>query len=99
MKQSNIITVFGANGFIGAGIVRLLARQGYTLKLPHKHPRACDFLKVNGRPEIVPVTCDFFNAGLNDVITDHRLLSIVLVYWRKRVSARLWGRTAICRKI
>lgn len=54
-----IITIFGATGFIGSEIVRVLAAQGYTLRLPCKYPKKADMLKFNGQVgQIVPMACD-----------------------------------------
>jgi uncharacterized protein YbjT (DUF2867 family) len=69
MKQNNVITIFGANGFLGAEITRQLAHAGFTLKLAHKHPRACDFLKTSGQVgQVVPVQCDFSMKSITDVV-------------------------------
>jgi uncharacterized protein YbjT (DUF2867 family) len=69
MVTQQTITVFGANGFIGSEIVRVLAKQGYRLKLAHQHPRACDYLKVNGSVgQIVPIACDFSDQSIQNII-------------------------------
>jgi NADH dehydrogenase len=64
-----IITIFGANGFIGSDIVRVLAAQGYTLRLPCKHPKKADMLKFNGQVgQIVPLTCDYSAQSIQNVV-------------------------------
>lgn len=68
MKQK-IITIFGATGFIGADIVRVLAGQGHILRLACRYPRKADSLKLNGQVgQIIPMGCDFTPASIASVI-------------------------------
>lgn len=51
--------VFGGTGFIGRQIVRLLAKDGYTVKVVTRVPAAAYFLKTAGQVgQIVPVSFD-----------------------------------------
>lgn len=71
MITQKTIVIFGANGFIGSEITRVLAGEGYRLKLAHRYPKACDYLKVNGAiGQIVPVPCDFTYESIEDVTKD-----------------------------
>lgn len=64
-----IIAIFGATGFIGSELVRVLAAQGYILRLACKHPKKADMLKLNGDVgQIVPMTCDYTGKGIDAVI-------------------------------
>lgn len=67
--NNTIITIFGATGFIGSELVRVLAAQGFILRLPCKHPKKADMLKFNGDVgQIVPITCDYTTKGIDSVI-------------------------------
>ena len=53
-------TVFGGTGFIGAQIVRELARQDYTVKIATRVPERAYFLRPCGVVgQIVPLYCDY----------------------------------------
>lgn len=53
-------TVFGGTGFIGAQIVRELARQDYTVKIATRTPESAYFLRPCGVVgQIVPLYCDY----------------------------------------
>lgn len=67
--NNTIITIFGATGFIGSELVRVLAAQGFILRLPCKHPKKADMLKFNGDVgQIVPITCDYTPKGIDAVV-------------------------------
>jgi NADH dehydrogenase len=52
--------IFGGTGFIGRQIVRLLAKQGYTIKVVSRAPESAYFLKTAGNVgQIVPFACDY----------------------------------------
>lgn len=52
--------IFGGTGFIGRQIVRLLAKQGYTIKVAGRAPERAYFLKTAGNVgQIVPFACDY----------------------------------------
>lgn len=68
--KNNIVTIFGGTGFIGSEIVRILAGQGYTLRLAERHPKKADRVKFNAAHigQIAPMACDFSEESLNNVI-------------------------------
>jgi NADH dehydrogenase len=67
--KNNIVTIFGGTGFIGSEIVRVLAKQGYILRLAEKHPKKAETVKFNGQVgQIVPTPCDFTDKGIEDAI-------------------------------
>jgi NADH dehydrogenase len=52
--------IFGGTGFIGRQIVRLLAKQGYTIKVAARAPERAYFLRTAGNVgQIVPFACDY----------------------------------------
>jgi uncharacterized protein YbjT (DUF2867 family) len=66
--KNNIVTIFGGTGFIGAEIVRVLAAQGYTLRMAEAHPKKVETVKFNGQVgQIVPMHCDFTPKGIESV--------------------------------
>ncbi len=67
--KNNIVTIFGGTGFIGSEIVRVLAAQGYQIKLAEKHPKKAETVKFNGQVgQIVPTPCDFTPKGIEAAI-------------------------------
>ncbi len=69
--KNNIVTIFGGTGFIGSDIVRVLAKQGYQLRLAEKHPKKAETVKFNGQVgQIVPTYCDFTPKGFEAAIAD-----------------------------
>ncbi len=55
-----IATVFGGTGFVGRQIVRMLAAEGYTVKIATRLPERAYFLQPCGRPgQIVPTLCNY----------------------------------------
>ncbi len=61
--------VFGGTGFAGRLIVRDLARAGYTVKVITRIPERAYFLKPYGNVgQIVPMTCDYTEGGLQAVV-------------------------------
>ncbi len=57
-------TIFGGTGFIGAQIVRNLAKQGYIVKIATRVPEHAYFLKPCGSVgQIVPVFCDYRDSS------------------------------------
>ncbi len=52
--------VFGGTGFIGRQIVRVLAREGYTIKIASRAPERAYFLRTAGNVgQVVPFACDY----------------------------------------
>lgn len=52
--------IFGGSGFIGRQIVRLLAKEGYIVKVASRAPESAFFLKTAGNVgQIVPMPCDY----------------------------------------
>ncbi len=52
--------IFGGSGFIGRQIVRLLAKDGYTIKVASRAPEGAFFLKTAGNVgQVVPFLCDY----------------------------------------
>ena len=52
--------IFGGTGFIGRQIVRVLARQGYTIKIASRAPERAYFLRTAGNVgQIVPYACNY----------------------------------------
>lgn len=69
LMNNTIVTIFGGTGFIGSEIVRVLAKQGYIIRLAEKHPKKGDRLKFNGMVgQIQPHGCDFTPEGIAQVI-------------------------------
>ena len=52
--------VFGGTGFIGRQIVRVLAREGYTIKVASRAPERAYFLRTAGNVgQVVPFACNY----------------------------------------
>lgn len=69
--KNNIVTIFGGTGFIGSEIIRVLAGQGYIIKLAERHPKKAEIVKFNGNVgQIVPTPCDFTSKGIENAIGD-----------------------------
>lgn len=47
--NDQLVTVFGGSGFVGRHVVRLLAQQGYRLRVAVRHPHLAHFLRPMGR--------------------------------------------------
>lgn len=58
--HTRTVTIFGGAGFIGAQIVRLLAKKGWRIKIVSRVPERAFFLKPCGAVgQIVPLACDY----------------------------------------
>jgi NADH dehydrogenase len=67
--NNKIITLFGATGFIGAEIVRVLSAQGYTIRIATSNVKKADMLKFNGAVgQIVPYQCDYSEQSLKNTV-------------------------------
>src|SRR6202008_1558725 len=56
MATRRVATVFGGSGFIGRYVVKRLAQQGYTVRLPSRDPEGALFLKPMGAVgQVVPL--------------------------------------------
>lgn len=47
--KDQLVTVFGGSGFVGRHVVRLLAAQGYRLRVVVRRPNVANFLRPMGR--------------------------------------------------
>lgn len=73
--KNNIVTLFGGTGFIGSEVVRVLAAQGYQLRLAEKYPKKAETVKFNGDVgQIVPTPCDFTPKGIESAIGDSSIV-------------------------
>jgi NADH dehydrogenase len=62
MATRNLATVFGGSGFIGRYVVQRLARKGYIVRVPVRHPVEAGFLKPMGKVgQIVPLFASITN--------------------------------------
>lgn len=67
--KNKIVTIFGGTGFIGADIVRVLAKKGYQIRLAEKHPKKAETVKFNGNVgQIIPYPCDMTQKGMEQAI-------------------------------
>ena len=67
--KNTIVTIFGGTGFIGSQIVRVLAGEGYILRLAEQQPLKANRLKFNGMVgQIQPYACDYSDKAIQDVI-------------------------------
>jgi NADH dehydrogenase len=48
MLEATVATVFGGSGFIGRYVIKALARQGYTIRVPMRDPWKGGFLRTAG---------------------------------------------------
>ena len=56
--MARVVTVFGGSGFIGRSVVRLLAREGWTIRVAVRRPREVQELQpLGGVGQIVAVPC------------------------------------------
>jgi len=67
--KNNIVTIFGGTGFIGEQIVRVLAGQGYILRLAEQSPKKAETVKFNATQvgQIVPMFCDYSQKSIDTV--------------------------------
>ena len=62
MPHNSTITIFGGTGFLGQYIVRELAKQGKTIRIPSREPNKALPLKINGSVgQIAPFHCSIRN--------------------------------------
>lgn len=67
MNNQKVVTVFGATGFIGRHVVRLLAEAGYTVRAVTRNPQKAYFLRVYGDiGQIVPMDGNMDDPGSID---------------------------------
>lgn len=68
--KNMIVTIFGGTGFIGSEIIRVLAKQGYQIRVAEKHPKKAETVKFNGQVgQIIPFYCDMTDKGIGQAIT------------------------------
>ena len=54
--RNRVVTVFGGSGFIGRHLIRRLAEQGATIRVPTRHPERVGYLRPLGEVgQIVPL--------------------------------------------
>ncbi len=63
--MAGLVTIFGGSGFIGASLVRLLAKQGWTIRVAVRRPlEARDLQPLGDVGQICPVPCKVQDAAL-----------------------------------
>lgn len=69
-NKRKIVTIFGGSGFVGRHVVKLLAADGYVVKVASRIPEAANYLKTAGSVgQIVPLHCDYKDpASLREVM-------------------------------
>jgi uncharacterized protein YbjT (DUF2867 family) len=66
MLNNRIVTVFGGSGFIGRRIIKMLAVDGYTIRVASRTPDSCYELRTMGAPgQVVP---SFFDPARPETI-------------------------------
>jgi len=64
MQTNKMATVFGGTGFIGAQVVRELAKKGYTVKVATRIPERAYFLRPCGVVgQVVPFACNYYDPA------------------------------------
>jgi NADH dehydrogenase len=89
LGKQKIATIFGGTGFVGRYIVRLLAKEGYLIKVATRIPERAYFLKPCGDiGQIVPFYCDYNNQGSIDeaVQNSDLVINCIGVLYQKRKS-------------
>jgi len=67
--KNMIVTIFGGTGFIGSEIIRVLAKQGYQIRVAEKHPKKAETVKFNGQVgQIIPFSCDMSDKGIANAV-------------------------------
>jgi len=63
--MAGLVTIFGGSGFIGASLVRLLAKQGWTIRVAVRRPAdARDLQPLGDVGQISAVACKVQDAAL-----------------------------------
>lgn len=64
MLSNSTVTIFGGTGFLGRSIVREMAKQGKTIKIPSREPPKALPLKVGSQAgQITPIRCSIRNEA------------------------------------
>jgi len=49
IPSAKLVSIFGGSGFIGRHVVRVLARDGWRIRVGVRHPNTANFLRPMGR--------------------------------------------------
>lgn len=59
MPRAKLVTVYGGSGFLGRQITRILAQQGWRVRVPVRRPNLAGVVRTYGAPgQVEPVFCN-----------------------------------------
>ncbi|WP_414472515.1 complex I NDUFA9 subunit family protein [Microvirga sp. M2] len=59
--EQQTVTVFGGSGFLGRFVVSLLAKRGYRVLIPTRHPNLANFLPMGKVGQVHPIQANIRN--------------------------------------